>query len=164
MSNDELIQALRRMKVELGSYACVGCGHEYNCGLHGCAILRKAIERIELLKEYDDAAEQGLPEINQIADYYGLEGQLNQAQEECAELIQAISKYRRVGGIGQPLHGNRVPLTDISEEMADVDLMLEQLRYLLGNGTLVDEIIGQKVDRQLQRMEEESKEGNHGIT
>ena len=26
-----------------GSLACLGCGREHNCGIHGCAILREAI-------------------------------------------------------------------------------------------------------------------------
>jgi NTP pyrophosphatase (non-canonical NTP hydrolase) len=31
------------------------------------------------------------------ADYYGLDRQMNILQEECAELIQAVSKVRRYG-------------------------------------------------------------------
>ena len=38
---------LRRMSVETGSLACLGCGHEHNCGIHGCALLRQAAETIE---------------------------------------------------------------------------------------------------------------------
>lgn len=47
--NENLLQALRRLKVETGSLACLGCGHEHNCGIHGCAIIREAAERIESL-------------------------------------------------------------------------------------------------------------------
>lgn len=47
MSNRELIAALRRLKVETGSLACMGCGYEHNCGIHGCAILRKTIAWLE---------------------------------------------------------------------------------------------------------------------
>lgn len=47
MSDHELIAALRRLKVETGSLACVGCGYEHNCGIHGCAILRKTIAWLE---------------------------------------------------------------------------------------------------------------------
>lgn len=47
MSDRELIAALRRLKVETGSLVCVGCGYEHNCGIHGCAILRKTIVRLE---------------------------------------------------------------------------------------------------------------------
>lgn len=40
MTINELITALQRLKVETGSIACLGCGHEHNCGIHGCAIIR----------------------------------------------------------------------------------------------------------------------------
>ena len=40
----------------------------------------------------------------EIAKYYGYEAQSNQLVEECAELIQAVNKYRRVEtGLGQPV-------------------------------------------------------------
>lgn len=38
MTINELITALQRLKVETGSITCLGCGHEHNCGIHGCAI------------------------------------------------------------------------------------------------------------------------------
>ena len=46
MRDQELVNALRRLKVETGSLACLGCGHEHNCGVHGCAIMREAADRI----------------------------------------------------------------------------------------------------------------------
>lgn len=45
MTINELITALQRLKVETGSIACLGCGHEHNCGIHGCAIIREATEK-----------------------------------------------------------------------------------------------------------------------
>lgn len=47
MSDRELIAALRRLKVETASLVCVGCGHEHDCGIHGCAILREMIAWME---------------------------------------------------------------------------------------------------------------------
>ena len=46
MSDQELVNALRRLKVETGSLACLGCGHEHNCGVSGCAVMREAADRI----------------------------------------------------------------------------------------------------------------------
>ena len=43
---DGLLQALKRLRVETGSLACLGCGHEHDCGVRGCAIMRKAVERL----------------------------------------------------------------------------------------------------------------------
>lgn len=42
MEHKKLLAALKQLKVETGSLACAGCGHEHNCGIHGCAILREA--------------------------------------------------------------------------------------------------------------------------
>lgn len=47
MTDKELIASLRRLKVQTGSLACLGCGQEHNCGIHGCAILREAIAFVE---------------------------------------------------------------------------------------------------------------------
>ena len=48
------LNALRKLCVETGSLACLGCGHEHDCSTHGCAILRNAIEHIEAaLSNYD---------------------------------------------------------------------------------------------------------------
>lgn len=68
----------------------------------------------------------------QSAEHYGLECQLNQLQEECGELIQAVNKFRRSQGNGQP-----TPMTIkeafhlLVEEMVDVSIMIEQIEYLL---------------------------------
>ena len=47
MTITELIKALQRLKVETESIACLGCGHEHNCGIHGCAIIREAVHRLD---------------------------------------------------------------------------------------------------------------------
>ena len=46
MTNEELIQALDRLKVQTGSLACLGCGYEHNCTTKGCRILREAVEQL----------------------------------------------------------------------------------------------------------------------
>ena len=48
------LRAVKKLKVQTGSLACVGCGYESNCSLHGCAILRNAAEHMEAaLANYD---------------------------------------------------------------------------------------------------------------
>ena len=42
-----LLSALKRLKVETGSLACLGCGLEHDCGTKGCRIIREAVELIE---------------------------------------------------------------------------------------------------------------------
>ena len=49
MRDEDLLAALRRLKVKTGSIACLGCGYEHNCSVHGCRIMRLAAERLEQL-------------------------------------------------------------------------------------------------------------------
>lgn len=42
MTPDEVLCALDALAVQTGNLACLGCGHEHNCGIHGCAIIREA--------------------------------------------------------------------------------------------------------------------------
>ncbi len=46
---EELIFALRRMRVQTGSLVCLGCGYEQDCSVHGCRILREAGEMVDAL-------------------------------------------------------------------------------------------------------------------
>ena len=47
MTTNDLLEALARLRVETGSLACLGCGHEHNCSTHGCQILREAADQLE---------------------------------------------------------------------------------------------------------------------
>lgn len=58
MDRNELLRALRRLKVETGSFVCFGCGLEHDCSTRGCAILRVAISALEL-----DAAQLSASEV-----------------------------------------------------------------------------------------------------
>lgn len=51
MTDEKLIQAVLSVSVETGSLVCLGCTHENNCGIHGCAILRESAERLRILTE-----------------------------------------------------------------------------------------------------------------
>ncbi len=91
--------------------------------------------------------------LQEIADYYGFEAQTNQVMEECGELIQAVAKYNRTKG-----NGYDTPVTtdtaraNLIEELADVQLVVCQLVYLMECGDEVIEITDAKADRQLERI------------
>lgn len=51
MDYQKTVQALKRLRVETGSLACFGCGHEHNCSTQGCAILRNAVAHMEAALE-----------------------------------------------------------------------------------------------------------------
>ena len=47
MTDQQLIDTLQSLSMETGSLACLGCGHEHNCSLQGCNILREAVAAIQ---------------------------------------------------------------------------------------------------------------------
>ena len=42
----ELARRLRKMAGTTGDLNCLGCGYEHNCGVHGCAVLKRAADLI----------------------------------------------------------------------------------------------------------------------
>jgi NTP pyrophosphatase (non-canonical NTP hydrolase) len=67
---------------------------------------------------------------------WGPESQLNMLVEECGELVAAVNRFRR----------ERTPLIGLLEEIADVEIMLEQMR-LIFDGALIDACKRQKQAR-----------------
>lgn len=65
MTYQELIKALRSIKVETGSLACLSCGYEHNCGIHGCTIMRAAADRLE---ELSQRVPQWIPVTERLPD------------------------------------------------------------------------------------------------
>lgn len=96
-------------------------------------------------------------EIRDIADHFGVSHQLSMLQEECAELIQAVSKMQRAGewedqsGLSEKLKHTEARYR-VAEEMADVWIMLLQVEYLLENTGLVELYARQKVGRTKRRI------------
>lgn len=92
------------------------------------------------------------PKIQKIADTYGYDAQSRQCIEEMAELTQAINKAwkKRYDDFEERTKA----FENIREEICDVEIMLEQIKYLLQiSDTDINEIIEQKLDRQLERIE-----------
>ncbi len=48
MMPEAILEALQHLQVETGSLACLGCGMEHSCGVHGCAILREAVKLLSV--------------------------------------------------------------------------------------------------------------------
>lgn len=105
--------------------------------------------------------EETKQKIQKIAQTYGYDAQSRQCIEEMAELTQAINKFWRksldCGKEKQPDGENYINMhytyDDLVEEMADTQIMLWQLEYLLNADTSI--IIQQKLDRQMERIERE---------
>lgn len=83
--------------------------------------------------------------IKIIADHYGFTSQANMLTEEAAEFTVAVNKLRR---------GHADAYEHIKEEVADVIVVANQLRYLLGADE-IDRIIDGKLERQIERIKGE---------
>ncbi len=73
-------------------------------------------------------------DIHKIADPYGFEAQSVLTIEEMSELIKAITKYKRVtegGQLPSKSISEEEAIENIIEEIVDVEIMLEQVKYLL---------------------------------
>ena len=75
--------------------------------------------------------------------YYGESSRLLLTIEEMSELTKELVKRAR----------GRDNLLAISEEMADVEIMLEQLKILFGNRAEIDSWKAKKLQRLVERMD-----------
>lgn len=75
---------------------------------------------------------------------YGVESQVNMAIEECAELINALEKYRRgrIGGLA------------VITEIADVQIMCAQLEIIFGSAEI-------ERDFKIRRLWDRMKKGKN---
>ena len=91
-----------------------------------------------------------IKKIFKIANHYGEDAQVDMLIEEMSELTKALLKNRRArkGYTNTPV---RQTVCDIEEEIADVLVMLAQVIYL-GDFEDIEEIIEEKLDRQLDRI------------
>ena len=95
-------------------------------------------------------------DIIKLAKKLGIENRIDQTQEECAELIQALSKYRRT-----VVQKDKTCSVDelkarnmVTEEIADVEICLMQVKKLLSISDMeLEGIKSVKVTRTKKRME-----------
>ena len=79
-----------------------------------------------------------------IINTYGTHSQQDKAIEEMSELQKAILKHRR-----NPSEETR---KDIIDEIADVSVILEQLKIIYSCHKEVEERVDYKIDRQIKRI------------
>ena len=87
---------LRFKKVETGSLLCLGCGHENNCGIHGCAVMRAAADAMENLQTENAALRRVVDNILNEQDMMIKEftAKLEELAEVKAERDAAIEDWR----------------------------------------------------------------------
>ena len=96
--------------------------------------------------------------IKKIAENNGFDEASRQLFEEVAELIVASNKYHRNSKKPKKTPSDCVSeqylISQIVGEIADVTIMIEQIKYLLGiKAADVEEIVDFKLNRQLERIE-----------
>ena len=87
--------------------------------------------------------------LQKAINWYGADKQMLIAIEELSELQKAIVKYFR-----KPTEETR---NDISEEIADVYVMLKQLEIMHKNDTEIQKNIDYKIKRLQERIRKEEK-------
>ena len=79
---------------------------------------------------------------DQVCDKWGIKAQLDVAIEELSELIKEICKFKR--GFENREH--------LAEEVADVEIMCEQLRFIFDFDDEVDNFKNLKLKRLEERL------------
>ena len=89
-------------------------------------------------------------QLKQIINHYGIDNQLKYIHSEYFELDEAIMKYEN-----NSFNSIDFAIEHIAEEIADVMVMLEQFRLYYDIPSMqITEIMQQKIERQLKRIEE----------
>lgn len=103
----------------------------------------------------------------QIVNHYEIKNQLKYFQSEIFELNEAIIQYEmakddnkeRIIKDGRPRWNMDYYKEHITEEIADVMVMLGQIKYYYDlDKSKITKIMNYKIDRQLKRIEEEKSE------
>jgi len=88
--------------------------------------------------------------LQKAINTYGVTSQENMAIEEMSELTKAILKHRRAFGAAEKRAANE----NVVEEIADVQIMLDQMRMIYGDTSEQEEF---KVKRLEKRMMAENE-------
>ena len=92
--------------------------------------------------------------IKKIAEHYGMEIQREQLIEELSELILAAQKCKR--------KSSRECFDNFCEELADSYIMISQMMHLI-SPAVIGSIVDKKLDRQIQRIKDESAPETAGL-
>ena len=132
ISIEELVAALRSLKLQTGSIDCLGCGREHNCSTSGCALIREAADQLERLNDFSNSQiadllkkngdlQTAMEAISNAAIGYLEGGPYDDAGETAALFANAVNDLSAVFVYGDDAKAWQQPLTR------------EQLRQMVGN-------------------------------
>ncbi len=99
-------------------------------------------------------------ELLKIINHYGIEKQLKYIHSEYFELDEAIIDYKYVE-VYKDSPAEKYHKEHIAEEIADVMVMLKQIQYYYEiPDEQIEDIMKQKINRQLERIEREKENKN----
>lgn len=96
--------------------------------------------------------EQELKTLKRAILVYGVRSQVAMAHEEMAELAKALCKHYRTNALDERISTYQ----NILEEIADVQIMLDQLRIMFGGTKEIEE---EKIRRLKLRLDQVEDEG-----
>ncbi len=102
--------------------------------------------------------EERIEIYNKATQLWGEVAQYDQCIEEMGELIVAINKYKRKV-LYKEYSDNKKIIENLVEEIADVSMCLEQMRYFFRDYN-IDEVLDKKMQKflgQIKEMEEKNK-------
>lgn len=103
--------------------------------------------------------------IRRIANHYRFERQSRQLAIECAELTQSVNKYHNFreskttrDEILVSRDDNNMLIQTIVEKMADVEILIDEIKHLLNiNPEAIEEIKKLKVNTEIATIEQEGR-------
>ncbi|MDF2563751.1 MAG: hypothetical protein K0Q53_146 [Massilibacillus sp.] len=84
-------------------------------------------------------------DLKTIANHFKYDNQKSKTIEEAEEFLEALEEYHN--------NKNVKNLEHLTEEIADLEICLSQLKYLIGINQYVEEVKQQKIQRTLERIE-----------
>ena len=101
-------------------------------------------------------------DLLKIINHYGIKKQLKYIHSEYYELDEAILRECEIAYNSEGDFGDRLALIrakqHIAEELADVMVMIKQLQYYYDiKDKYVEEIMKEKIERQLDRIDKEKE-------
>ena len=91
-------------------------------------------------------------DIKVIADHFGARKQLAKMIEECGELIEAVNVYHDDIAIPSDPVDAALDRIHVIEEMTDVQILIDQLTYLLHAREDMKQMREFKINRTLERV------------
>jgi NTP pyrophosphatase (non-canonical NTP hydrolase) len=119
--------------------------------IHKAKGMAWVIDNFVTFKRIIDYIQSEQTVISMAIEHFGEQSQVNKSQEELAELIQALNKYR--------MYRSNKTLADLLEEIVDVEIMIKQLKkmYVEANIEKYNTIRATKYYKLKERLKQKSR-------